>query len=63
MENITIEMDTTFSITFIWKNNSIEIKLDNGEDVLKFAEIFSNMLTKNNISHTIKTKQNETHTN
>lgn len=63
MENTIIEMDTPFSITFTWKNNSNEIKLDNGEDVLKFAEIFSNMLTKNNIAHTIKTKQNETHTN
>ena len=62
MENTIIEMDNPFSITFTWKNDSIEIKLDNGVDVLKFGEIFSNMLTKNNIPHTIKTKQNETYT-
>jgi hypothetical protein len=46
-------MDIPFSISFTWKDETIRVELENGEDVLKFATIFSNMLTANNIPHKI----------
>lgn len=45
--------DYPFSVTFSWKEKRIKVQLDNGEDVLKLAEIFSNMLTNSNIPNTI----------
>ena len=38
-----------FNVKFLWKNLSAEVVLENGEDVLKLAQIFSNMLHSNNI--------------
>jgi hypothetical protein len=44
---------TPFSTTFSWQGNAIKVELVNGEDVLKLADIFSKMLTENNIEHKI----------
>ena len=44
---------TPFSMTFSWQGNDIKVELVNGEDVLKLADIFSKMLTENNIEHKI----------
>jgi hypothetical protein len=57
-ENFQLQEDSThilqleplpFNIKFVWKNISAEVVLENGEDVLKLAQIFSNMLYENNI--------------
>ncbi len=45
--------DTPFSVTFKWQQTSITVQLDNGEDVLKLPQVFSDFLTKNNIPNTI----------
>jgi hypothetical protein len=50
---LRLNSDYPFSVTFSWKEKQIKVQLDNGEDVLKLAEIFSNMLTNNNIPNTI----------
>jgi hypothetical protein len=42
-----------FSVTFSHKEEYITVKLDNGEDVLKLAQIFSDMLSNNNIPNKI----------
>jgi hypothetical protein len=42
-----------FAITFSWKDNYTKIQLVNGDDVFKLADIFSKMLTENNIEHKI----------
>ena len=42
-----------FSVSFSWIQKNIKVQLDNGEDVLKLAQMFSNFLTNNNISNTI----------
>jgi hypothetical protein len=42
-----------FSMTFNWEKEYIKVKLDNGEDVLKLAQIFSDMLSNNNIPNKI----------
>jgi hypothetical protein len=42
-----------FNIKFVWKNISAEVVLENGEDVLKLAQIFSDMLYANNIPNKI----------
>jgi hypothetical protein len=42
-----------FAITFSWKDNYTKIQLVNGDDVLKLADIFSKILTENNIEHKI----------
>ena len=42
-----------FSITFSFKDNYTKIQLVNGDDVFKLADIFSKMLTENNIEHKI----------
>jgi hypothetical protein len=42
-----------FAITFSWKGNYTTIQLVNGDDVFKLADIFSKMLTENNIEHKI----------
>jgi len=42
-----------FSIRFSWKGDAIKVELENGEDVLKLGEIFSDFLTSNNIPNKI----------
>jgi hypothetical protein len=42
-----------FAITFSWKDNYTKIQLVNGDDVFELADIFSKMLTENNIEHKI----------
>ena len=42
-----------FSITFSWEKNSAQVKLHNGEDILKLAKLLSNFLENNNIENTI----------
>ena len=44
---------TPFSMTFSWQDDQVTVKLVNGEDVFKLADIFSKMLTENNIEHKI----------
>jgi hypothetical protein len=48
-----LPLDTPFNISFTWKDETIKVELENGEDVLKFATIFSNTLTANNIPHKV----------
>jgi hypothetical protein len=50
---LRLNSDYPFSVTFSCKKKQIKVQLDNEEDVLKLAEIFSNMLTNNNIPNTI----------
>lgn len=45
-----------FSITFTWKFKSTTITLKDGADVLKLADIFSELLVKYDIYHDITTK-------
>jgi hypothetical protein len=45
---------TPFSVTFSWSGKSITVQLENGEDVLKLANIFSEFLTNNGITNIIK---------
>jgi hypothetical protein len=45
--------DRAFSVTFTWQETSITVKLDNGEDVLKLAQVFSNALTNSGIPNTL----------
>ena len=40
---------TPFSVTFSWQEQCITVQLENGEDVLKLAQIFSDFLTRNGI--------------
>jgi hypothetical protein len=42
-----------FMLSFTWQDETIAIQLVNGGDVLKLADIFSKMLTENNIEHKI----------
>ena len=46
-------IEEPFSVTFSHKEEYITVKLDNGEDVLKLAQIFSDMLSNNNIPNKI----------
>jgi hypothetical protein len=46
-------VDKTFNIAFNWKEKTVKIELENGEDVLRLATIFSDMLTTNKIPHKI----------
>jgi hypothetical protein len=46
-----------FSMTFSYEEQYIKVKLDNGEDVLKLAQIFSDMLSNNNIPNKIIKEQ------
>lgn len=50
---LRINSDYPFSVTFSWKEKIIKVQLDNGEDVLKLAEVFSKMLIRNDIQNTI----------
>jgi hypothetical protein len=45
-----------FSITFSWKDQSMKIQLQNGEDILKLAKLFSDILQANGIVNTIEFK-------
>jgi hypothetical protein len=45
--------ETPFNISFSWKDQKINVQLENGEDVLKLATIFSDMLSANNIPHKV----------
>lgn len=51
------QIENPFAVTFNWQYNSITVRLKNGEDVLKLANIFSNMLTENGIENTIETPE------
>ena len=42
-----------FSVTFSFNNERITVQLDNGEDVLKLGNIFSDFLTNNGIPNTV----------
>jgi hypothetical protein len=42
-----------FSITFSWSGTEIKVQLENGEDVLKLAQIFSDFLTSNDIANKV----------
>jgi hypothetical protein len=46
--------ETPFAISFTWKEKTIKVELENGEDVLKLATIFSDMLSLNGIPHKVK---------
>ncbi len=50
-------IEQPFGVTFNWQYKSITVKLKNGEDVLKLANIFSNMLTENGIENTIESSE------
>jgi hypothetical protein len=51
------KQDTPFNIVFTWKEQTTTIYLVNGEDVLKLADIFSQLLKTNSIPHKVlKTK-------
>ena len=56
-ENHTIVEATNFSISFSWKNTSITITLKNGEDVLKLASAYKNLLRGSNIEYTEEIKE------
>jgi hypothetical protein len=42
-----------FSVIFSWKEERVMVKLENGEDVLKLAQIFSDFLTSNDIANKV----------
>jgi hypothetical protein len=42
-----------FFLSFTWQDQTVAIQLVNDGDVLKLADIFSKMLTDNNIEHNI----------
>jgi len=51
------KQDTPFNIVFNWKEQNTTVYLVNGEDVLKLADIFSQLLKTNSIPHKVlKTK-------
>ena len=58
-EKILILNPETFSITFYWKNKYVKVKLKNGDDIIKLADIFSNMLIENGIESIIETSEFE----
>jgi hypothetical protein len=54
-ETATLNLTPTpFSVTFTWSGKSVTVQLENGEDVLKLANIFSEFLTNNGITNIIK---------
>lgn len=62
-EVFTISTDTLpkitpqpFCVLFSWKEKSISVQLDNGEDVIKLAHLFSDFLTKNGIPNNVTDK-------
>lgn len=57
MEKLAISKETNqtpLNITFTYQKFSKKITLKNTEDVLKLADIFSELLTKYEIEHTIE---------
>jgi hypothetical protein len=53
-ETATLNLTPTpFSVTFTWSGKSVTVQLDNGEDVLKLAQIFSAFLTSNDIENKV----------
>jgi hypothetical protein len=40
-------------VIFSWKEEHVTVKLENGEDVLKLAQIFSDFLTSNDIANKV----------
>ena len=42
-----------FNVAFRWKGESITVQLENGEDVLKLAQLFSDFLTSNGIPNKV----------
>jgi hypothetical protein len=42
-----------FSMTFSYNGTAIKVELENGEDVLKLAQIFSDFLTSNDIANKV----------
>jgi hypothetical protein len=50
---LILKPPSPFSITFGWEKNYAEVKLHNGEDILKLAKLLSNFLENNNIKNTI----------
>ena len=48
-----------FSISFTWKYKTINIRLDNGQDVIKIGEIFAKFLEKNGIPNKVTIIQNK----
>lgn len=53
--NGTKIIPNTFSVTFSWKNKSVDISLKEGNDVFKLATAFMNWLDSNDIEYDIKT--------
>lgn len=51
---VSIPSQEPFSITFTWMDKYATVKLKNGEDVLKLADIFSNMLIENGIENILE---------
>ena len=47
-----------FSITFTWKEKSIRITLQNGEDILKIAEAYKKMLDEIEVPYVYTEKNN-----
>ena len=45
--------EVPFNVTFRWGGKIIIVELENGEDVLRLADVFSNMLSANNILHKV----------
>ena len=50
-------IEQPFAVKFNWQYKSLTVRLKNGEDILKLANIFSNMLTENGIENTIETSE------
>ena len=45
-----------FNVTFSHKGDSVIVHLLNGEDVLKLADVFSQLLTENGIDNWVERK-------
>jgi len=45
--------NTPFNVAFSWKGERITVQLENGEDVLKLAQLFSDFLTSNSIPNKV----------
>jgi len=51
--NVNGYIPDPFSISFSWKGERIRVQLENGEDVLKLAQLFSEFLTTNGIPNKV----------
>ena len=53
----TIRLEPTpFSISFRWMDSEVKLTLKNGEDILKVGKLFSDLLSENEVEHTIETE-------